>query len=203
VTERPGPPARDRREGGRFFVSIDLDDRSRAAIAKEQERLRRACEGGSPMRWIAPDQMHLTLVFIGQVDDERGAGMREAFGQRVDLPAFDLWFGGVGAFPSHGAPRALWIGTLDGRSELIALQGELAARAAHLGAVLEQRPFSPHLTIARWKTSRPSDRRRALADAGGEPLARVRIDHATLYRSQLSSAGSTYTALARIDLGIG
>src|SRR5262249_16826306 len=157
----------------RLFLAIDLDDVSRAAIAKEQARLRTACEAGSPMRWVGPDQMHLTLVFIGQVDDERGARMGEAFARRVDRRAFDLMFGGIGVFPAPGAARALWVGTLEGHVELAALQRELAARAVQLGAVIEQRPFSPHLTIARWKSSKPSDRRRALAGAGGEPLARM------------------------------
>src|SRR5262249_30053668 len=139
----------------------------------------------------------------GQVDDERGARMGEAFAQRGDRRAFDLTFSGIGVFPPHGAPRALWVGTSEGHVELAALQRELAARAVQLGTLIEQRPFSPHLTIARWKSSKPSDRRRALAGAGGEPLARMRIDHATLYRSELSSSGSRYTALARTDLRIG
>jgi RNA 2',3'-cyclic 3'-phosphodiesterase len=186
----------------RLFIAIDLDEDSRSAIASEQARLKAAAPESS-LRWVRTEQLHMTLVFIGQVDDERGARMREAFGRPVDQAAFDLTFGGIGAFPPRGAPRALWIGTLDGRAELEALQRELAARAVQLGAVLEPRAFSPHLTIARWKSSKPSDRRRALAGARAEPLARVRIDHATLYRSELSSSGSTYTALAQANLNVG
>jgi 2'-5' RNA ligase len=184
----------------RLFIAIDLDERARTAVADVQARLRSAYEGGSPMRWVAPEQMHLTLVFIGQVDEERGARIKAGCDNPIDQPAFDLSFGGVGVFPPHGAPRALWIGAMEGRTELIALQRKIADRAATLGVELEQRPFSPHLTIARWKSSRPSDRRRALAAGGGGRVARLLIDHATLYRSELSSAGSRYTAVARANL---
>jgi 2'-5' RNA ligase len=65
---------------------------------------------------------------------------------------------------------------------------------------LEEREFHPHLTLARWKDSRPADRERALSAAGRGAIAQTRVDGATLYQSRLSPSGSTYTPLARAAL---
>jgi 2'-5' RNA ligase len=94
----------------------------------------------------------------------------------------------------------LWIGVAAGASQLIDLQRELAQRIAALGIPLEGRRFHPHLTLARWRASRSSDRGRALAHAPTGAIARARIAGATLYQSRLSPAGPTYTALARANL---
>src|SRR5262245_27844161 len=100
------------------------------------------------MRWVAADQLHLTLVFLGEVDASRAESARELFALPVEQPIFDLVFGGVGAFPPRGAPRALWIGIRGGTAALGSLQAEMAGRASRLGIELERRGFSPHLTIA-------------------------------------------------------
>jgi 2'-5' RNA ligase len=76
----------------------------------------------------------------------------------------------------------------------------IAARAATLGLPIEDRAFHPHLTLARWRESRPADRRRALAVSPRGVVAAAHIDGATLYQSRLSPAGPTYTPLARANL---
>jgi RNA 2',3'-cyclic 3'-phosphodiesterase len=184
----------------RLFVAADVDAPSRAAMAAEQRRLRTAAERGSPLRWVRPEQLHLTLVFLGEVDDVRADEAVAAIGQPVDQPPIDLVFAGQGVFPPRGAPRALWIGLGSGDAELRALQRVLAERVARLGLPLESRPFSPHLTIGRWKASRPSDRTIVASAFHDRIVARTRVDHATLYRSRISSAGPTYTELARAIL---
>ena len=81
-----------------------------------------------------------------------------------------------------------------------ARRGRLSRLLEDAGMPREGRPFSAHLTLARWRDSRPSDRRRAAALDRPMVIARSIVDHATLYRSQLSSDGPTYTALARATL---
>jgi 2'-5' RNA ligase len=94
----------------------------------------------------------------------------------------------------------LWIGIRDGESELRELQRVVAERVARAGVALEERPFSPHLTLGRWKESRSSDRSR-LADAfHARAIAHARVDRATLFESRISSKGPTYTELARATL---
>ena len=84
----------------------------------------------------------------------------EAIGQPVQAERFPIVFGGLGLFPPAGAPRVLWLGLTAGARDVIGVQREIAARVTRLGIGLERRPFQPHLTLARWRTSRRSDRQR-------------------------------------------
>jgi len=154
----------------------------------------------SPVRWTAPEQMHLTLVFIGQVDEPTAAAIATDISEPVRMNPFDLSFAGLGVFPPRGAPRALWIGGGEGTQRVHELRDELDVRVRRRGVALDERPFSPHLTIARWRSSRPSDRHRVLTHASNRTITHLRVDHASLYHSRLSSAGSTYTELARANL---
>jgi RNA 2',3'-cyclic 3'-phosphodiesterase len=187
----------------RLFVAVDLDEPSRAAVAAEQERLRRALRDATPPRWTNPDQIHLTLAFLGEVQPPVAAGLQDDFRAPLALDPFDLVLAGLGVFPPRGAPRALWICAREGASELHALHRAIAGWLTRRGIPLESRPFSPHLTIARWKTARPSDRGRVLRHASDGIVARLRVDHATLYQSRVSSAGAAYTELARATLTSG
>ena len=190
----------------RLFVAVDLDADARAAVAAEQRRLRENASDGSPLRWVKPEHLHITLVFLGEIAEPRSNAVIAAYAEPAPMPPFDLVFRGLGAFPPRGSPRALWIGVGEGASELTGLQAMMEARAQALGVPLESRPFSPHLTIARWKNSRPSDRRRLTSTddshhrADVERVARVRVTRATLYQSQLGSNGPTYTPRAHVTL---
>ncbi len=185
----------------RLFIALDLDDDARTAIAAEQKRLAAALRGAgrSAIRWVRPDQMHLTLVFLGEIDEARTEGVIAEIRENVLQAAFELVFEGIGVFPPRGAPTVLWVGTSSGAESAIALQTEMARRVARHGVPLETRPFQPHLTLGRWRGSRPADRQRVLTAAPGR-IAALHVDHATLYHSHLSPAGSAYTALARANL---
>jgi 2'-5' RNA ligase len=153
------------------------------------------------LKWVRADHAHLTLVFLGNVDDELVPAVVDAVGRGVEAPAFEIALETIGVFPPRGAPRVLWIGVAGAAIELAELQRELAGRVSALGIALEDRPFHPHLTLARWRESRPADRQRALrAAASHRVIARARIGGATLYQSRLSSSGPAYTALARATL---
>jgi RNA 2',3'-cyclic 3'-phosphodiesterase len=185
----------------RLFVAVDLSEEARQAIAGEQKRIAAALDKAkTPLKWVRPDHMHVTLVFLGDVEDARVPLVVNAIDGDVGAPAFDITFAGAGVFPPHRAPRALWVGVGSGASELIALQREIALRVARMGIELEARPFSPHLTLGRWRTSRVSDGRRALGVMAQSVIARMRVTGATLYQSHLSSSGPTYTARARANL---
>ena len=185
----------------RLFIAVDLSEDARDAIAAEQQRIAAALGGTKrSLKWVEASQAHLTLVFLGSVDPGRATVVVEAMGRDVELPPFDMVLEGVGVFPPRGAPRVLWIGIAGGAAEVTRLQRELAARVAALGIALEDRPFHPHLTLGRWRESRPSDRDRAVRAAQPAAIARVRVEYATLYESRLSPSGSAYTALTRANL---
>jgi 2'-5' RNA ligase len=186
----------------RLFVAVDLDADTRAAIHREQQRVAKAVElaHGSRIRWVAPGAMHVTLSFLGDVPDQRAVLIADALARDVDLEPFAIVFAELGVFPPRGAPRALWVGISEGARELEMLQRILANRVRACGIPLEGRPFSAHLTLGRWRDARPSDRGCVLAAGRSTRVARQHVDHATLYRSQLSAAGPSYTALARATL---
>ena len=109
-------------------------------------------------------------------------------------PPFRFAFGGLGAFPPRGAPRALWIGVKSGAEQVVQVQSLVAERLETLGVERERRPFSPHLTLARWKDSRPSDRP-GTTTASPATIASVDAHGVTLFESRVTSAGSTYNVL--------
>ena len=188
----------------RLFIAIDLDDAARASIAREQKRIAAAIDSAEKdLTWVAVDRMHLTLVFLGEVADGPAAGLVEAMAAPIPHAPFEVAFGGVGVFPPAGArkpPRVLWIGLAEGAQETVAVQRTVASRVTARGATIEDRAFHPHLTLARWRRSVWSDRRRAEDHARPGIVARVHVDHVTLVQSRLSSAGPSYTALARANL---
>src|SRR5690349_11669062 len=108
----------------RLFIAVDLDDRSRAAVAAAQTRVRAAAVGASPLRWVRPAHLHLTLIFLGEVAAERSPSIVEAIARPAQQHGFELVFAGLGVFPARGAPRALWVGASAGARELAALHQE-------------------------------------------------------------------------------
>ena len=184
----------------RLFAAVELSDETRLAIAAEQKRIAARFSGKSMLRWVKPEQAHLTLVFLGNVDAARAPAVIESVGRDVDLPPFEMALDGLGVFPPRGAPRVLWVGVTDGAQETTLLQRVIARRVTSLGIAIEERSFHPHLTIARWRESRPADRDRALDTGSRGTLARVAVRAATLFESRLSPAGPAYTALAHANL---
>jgi 2'-5' RNA ligase len=182
----------------RLFIAIDLDDAARDAIAAEQKRLKAALgDQRSTLKWIRPEHMHLTLAFLGELDDGLAQSVVEVIGQPVQADRFAVVFSGLGMFPSGGAPRVLWLGLTAGSREVIGVQREVAERVTRLGIALERRPFHPHLTLARWRTSRPSDRRHVVTADQAHVVARIEVHHISLIHSRLSPAGPTYATLSR------
>ena len=181
-----------------MFVAIDLDDRARAAVRHEQALAARAFTSSS-IRFMNPRQAHLTLAFLADVPAPLSDRIVDAMQQPIDgIGAFHLAFGGLGIFPAHGAPRVLWLAVSEGAAETMAVQAVVARRLEALGAVLEDRAFHPHLTIGRWRRSRPSDRPALPAEprsAGG-----MTVDRVTLYESRLSSEGPTHIERAHAVL---
>jgi len=184
----------------RLFVAIDLDDIARQAIAQTQRRMADALDTDRALKWVSPARMHLTLAFLGEISPPAVPAVVHALSLNVDVRPFAAIFQNAGVFPPRGAPRVLWLGVAGGASEIIDTQRVVAGRLTGAGVTLERRPFHPHLTLARWHSSRPAAAARALAGAPHTPVARMNVDHVTLYESRLTAGGPVYTALARATL---
>ena len=182
----------------RLFAAIELGASALHLVIDEQTRLAETIRGSS-VRWTKRDQLHITLVFIGEVSDERAGQIVEVMRDGIPHPPFRFELGGIGAFPPHGAPRVLWIGVKSGAESVVRVQGLVVDRLERVGVEREERAFSPHVTLARWRDSRPSDRPR---DRSQSPptIAQVDVNSVTLFQSRISSTGSTYTRLVETPL---
>ena len=190
----------------RVFVGVELAPAVKAAAAAAAAALRVELAGGDirvRARWIAQDNLHLTLFFIGEVDDERLRNVQGALVPPFTAPAFDIALSGLGAFPPSGVPRVFWIGVRSGAEAMEALHAEVTGRLAAIGCEPEGRRYSAHLTVARVKDvqSRGHASRIRRILAGLEADAGVsRISAVTLFHSRLSPKGSTYEPLLRVPL---
>ena len=184
----------------RLFVAIDLDEGARQAIAAFQQRVATALGAGRSLRTVDPAHMHLTLAFLGEIAERDVPPIVDTLSTTVDSHPFAAGFQGLGVFPPRGAPRVLWLGVAEGADEILEVQRVVASRLHRLGMRLEPRPFHPHLSLARWRSSRPADRLRVLSAEFRAAVARVNVERVTLYQSRLSPAGPAYTALTHATL---
>jgi RNA 2',3'-cyclic 3'-phosphodiesterase len=195
----------------RIFIGIDLDPEVRKRI----ERFLEGVEGFAPdARWARPESLHITLKFIGEQTPERVEAITERL-RRVDGSALEIRAGGHGFFPTAKAPRVFWIGIHAG-PQLAGLAESIDVATAELGIPREDRPYSPHLTLARAGAGRrlgSAKGRKAdgpnaifavlekrLAAIGELDFGTMTANEFILYQSQLSPAGSKYTKLQHFPM---
>jgi 2'-5' RNA ligase len=189
----------------RLFIGIELPDVLRDNVSAVASRVREDIVRATPdaqIRWVPPAHLHITVWFLGEVREPRVESLVASLTPPLDTRSFTLRVGGGGAFPRAGAPRAIWLGLMDGREGLIAVHEQLRGRLVPLGFAPEARPYSPHLTIARVKDARPPDGR-AMRDLLGEVAADVgecEVRFATLFVSRPTRTGAQYEPLCRVQL---
>jgi RNA 2',3'-cyclic 3'-phosphodiesterase len=180
----------------RLFIAIDPSPEVRGALAAEMDRLRRRARNA---KWVDVSALHVTLAFLGEVDEARVPEIAAALTEVTRRHApFDAYFRSAGAFRGK-RPRVLWVGVL---GDLVPLHYAVVAALEPLGFPREQRQFSAHLTLARARDPDGDDGLVSCAAAlSGREWGQTRIAQVTLYRSDLSPQGPTYTALATCPLG--
>jgi 2'-5' RNA ligase len=186
----------------RLFTAIELGDAVCARAGALLETLRARASRNAPsarITWVAPERMHLTLRFIGELDDAKGEAIVAALRAPLPLGPFEVRWDGLGSFPPRGAPRVLWVGVAAGRDSLLQAESAVSARLEQVGIPPEERPYSPHLTVARVRE--PGGLKAApLFDGVDGALGQTHVDAITLFRSHLSPKGPTYVALERTRL---
>ncbi len=183
----------------RLFVALELPASHRASLTEVCERGRR---GG--VRWVPAENVHLTLKFLGEVDEARIPKIEEALASvAARARPFPLSLAGCGCFPNVRAPRVVWLGLAEGAGEAQALAGAVEDALRPVGFAPERRPFKPHLTIGRVKDPREgaaaaSSKVDALADYAAAP---ARAEAVALVKSTLTAEGSVYEEIGRWRLG--
>jgi 2'-5' RNA ligase len=189
----------------RTFIAVELEQAQHRALEQLQARLKRE-RASSVVRWVAPDNIHLTVKFLGDVDPAMMPALNQSLGGVCAAAApFELRLAGAGAFPNTRRPNVIWVG-IDGA---VAQATELADKidqACHaLGFSLEERPFSPHLTLGRVKREASPDERLGLgeliANAKVDEAAPIRVERVSVMKSELRPAGSVYSRLYAGELG--
>ncbi len=179
----------------RSFVAIVLNAEVRAAVAAEIAGLRPLAPR---VGWVAAPNLHLTLKFLGELPPDALEQVKDGLTEAVaGVAPFSLHFYGVGAFPGMARPRVLWVGVAEGGQVAQALQARVEAALRRRGFPGDERPFSPHLTIARVREPRGlAGLQEAMARDARMDFGRLEVRGLSLMRSDLSPAGSRYTELA-------
>lgn len=183
----------------RAFYALPVPDGPRRAFADAQERMRRANDSGRlPVRFTRAEQLHVTLKFLGDIDEELIPELSAIAARRArEHGPLTLSCTGIDAFGGPRRARALVV-AFARSPELAQLASAIENDAAALGVPEEERAFRPHVTLARIK--RPGDARRLLEAARLEP-SEVVLDELRLYQSELTNDGGVYTVLATAKLG--
>jgi 2'-5' RNA ligase len=171
----------------RLFVAIELPERIR-------ERLALLCGGVPGARWLSPETMHLTLRFIGEVQ-EAALGDIDAALSGVHAPAFPLSLDGIGNFGNGGRPRAIWAGVARNPA-LEHLHGKIESALVRSGLPPEGRKFTPHVTLARVKSAKSGRVGEFVAAHNPFQTEPFQVTEFTLFSSFLSHSGAIHTAEA-------
>src|SRR3954452_3045597 len=138
----------------RTFIAVDPGDAIRGRLTALQETLARA---GSEGKWVEPDNLHVTLLFLGEVDERDVLAVCRAVGEAcAPRPSFALSVEGVGCFGNPSRPRTIWAGLGAGAANLVELHDALEGPLLALGCYRrEARAYTPHLTLGRARSNRP------------------------------------------------
>lgn len=177
----------------RLFVALALPAELRSAIA--------GLAGGIPgARWVPPENYHLTLRFIGEIENWQAQEVDDALAA-IRGHAFDLSLHGLGTFEKAGRIQTLWVGA-ERNDALTHLQGKVETALQRVGLPPERKRFSPHVTLARVDRAPPE---KVITYVQAHNLFRaapVRVEHFTLFSSRLGKEASVYTPEVEYDLTV-
>jgi len=176
----------------RLFVALEL----KAAVRENLGALLKALRAVSPQtRWVRPENLHLTLKFMGEVPETKLAAIRSALASVHSDQPTTVDFRGLGFFPNEKRPRVLWAG-IEASPNLKTLAAEIDRAAEKLGIPREQRPFAPHLTLARFEPPElPEKLRSAIQENAAREFGSFRTNQYLLIESKLKPSGAGYTTL--------
>ena len=182
----------------RLFIAVELPAAVLAALSEVQHALQRD-EALTRLRWVRPEGIHLTLKFLGETPAERRPAVEAAISRAVSgIAPFEVRLGKLGSFGSRNAPRVVWIDIAGETEPLARLQAALEREFARLGFPPDNRPFSPHLTLARVQPERAREAASPLEAALARtvvPDAAFRAGELALMKSDLQRGGAVYTQL--------
>jgi 2'-5' RNA ligase len=185
----------------RTFIGVDIGKAIRDRVVALQENLARVA---AEVKWVEPENLHVTLLFLGEVDDREVPAVCRVVAEQVQQhSAFSMSIEKVGCFPNPRRPRVLWVGVGEGTQELCAVHDDLEPPLLDLGCYRrEERHYTPHITLGRVRGERPPS---GLADAlsrnAGWQGGQIHVREIQVMSSELTPQGPIYTVLSRAKLG--
>src|SRR5208337_853639 len=176
----------------RTFIAIDVDQAIRDRLTALQARLGK---DGTEVKWVEPENLHITLLFLGEVDDRELPAVCRTVAEGCQGHApFTMSVEKVGCFGNPRRPRTLWTGVGAGTQEIVALHDALETPLLELGCYRrEDRPYTPHLTLGRVKSDQATDKLAlAMAKQAGWQGGETTVREVLVMSSELSSRGPTY-----------
>ena len=198
---------RGQQDSMRAFVAISLPTAVQQAVATLQQQLSQQLQRPSVWRWTPPENMHVTLRFLGETDERQAAKIAQGLAAlALAHRRFALTLQGLGVFPHRAAPRVLWAGLQGDLSALTRLQLDVEQLAQTAGFAAESRPFSPHLTLARplhnAALARLAQDGQTIAPLAAQeiPASTFTVSELLFMRSERRREGARYTAMATAPL---
>jgi len=183
----------------RLFVSVDLPDEFTAPIADLQDELANA--GG--LNSTDPEQAHVTLTFLGDVDEARLPELSDELAAAIDVAdvdPFTVRYGGLGVFPSLDYISVVWLGVEDGSEELTRLHEAIEDRTTAIGFEPESHEFTPHVTLARMDHAGGKEHVQKLVRDRDPTIGGTRVESVRLTESTLTADGPVYSTVERFAL---
>ena len=179
----------------RAFLALDPPEEVLGKVGRLQGRLQRMVHGD--IRWVRTEAIHLTLKFFGDISENDVANITAVVERAAATETpFTLTVGGTGVFPDARRPRVLWLGMSGDVPRLLIFQQRLESELGRAGFPEEERPFRPHLTLARVKSSKGlTGLEKALEKDGGYEAGRFVASGLGLLRSELTPRGAVYSKL--------
>ncbi|PHQ24422.1 RNA 2',3'-cyclic phosphodiesterase [Marinobacter guineae] len=176
----------------RLFFGLEIP-------AEIKDRLLKVRTEVSGAKWQSAEQMHITLLFLGRVEEERQAAVCNA-AREIPMEAFELDVVGLGCFGQPRSPRNLWVG-VQPAAPVAGLNDALKDRMESLGLATESRAFRPHITLARFRRQSGSVES-LLAGHGETTFGRFPVNEFVLFESKQDTGNSVYTVIERYRLSL-
>ncbi len=187
----------------RSFIAVELPGELKQALAELQRKLNSS--GSLPVKWVDPGNIHLTLKFLGDIDADSPAKIIKALEEAANgITSFNIEVSELGVFPNMNRIQVIWVGLHGELEKLGQLQKRLETGLKPLGFPPENRPFTPHLTLARVRDyARPEERQKLgqiIAAANFEGKYTIKVTAVNLMRSRLTPEGPIYSKLGTVAL---
>ena len=183
----------------RIFIAVKLSSEIKLRLGEVQNKLK---ESGADVKWVKPENIHLTLKFLGNVVESKLETLVKEAGEVArKFSPFKIKFSGLGTFPNLKNPRVIWVGIESKAKELLRLSREIEENLAKLEFPPEKREYKPHLTLGRVRSGQNKSRLiETISTLNIQKIGEMEVNKISIIKSELRREGPIYTVVGEIHL---